>query len=73
MSDTFDPGKYDNKRAAYEAGKKEGKLAALDGETEDSASDDKLRTHADVARLSQDEITARWAEVQEVLKNAGAQ
>ncbi|MDP8908850.1 MAG: hypothetical protein M3N47_06970 [Chloroflexota bacterium] len=71
MSDTFDPEKYANKKAAYEAGKKEGYLSALDGETDDKATGGAL-TFADVRGMSQDEITARWDEVQEVLKKSGA-
>lgn len=69
MSDTFD--KYESKRAAYEAGKKEGKLAALDGESDDSAGDGQL-TFAKVQQMSGDEINARWAEVKEVLERSGA-
>ncbi len=71
MSDTFDPDRYANKKAAYEAGKKEGYLRALDSDT-DISSDGKLRTLADIQRLTSDEINARWDEVQEVLKRSGA-
>jgi len=70
MSDTFDPTRYENKKAAYEAGKKEGRLSALDS---NEISDSGELTFADVQTMSQDEITARWDEVQEVLKSAGAQ
>lgn len=69
MTDTFHPEKYANKKAAYEAGKKEGYLSALDGETDDSSGP---LTFEQVRGMSQDEITRRWDEVQEVLKKSGA-
>lgn len=70
MSDTFDPNRYANKKAAYDAGRKEGYLAKLDGEDDRDA--DAPLTFEQVRGMSQAEITRRWDEVQEVLKKSGA-
>ncbi len=49
--------KYDTKQSAYESGKKEGRLAGLDGEQRDP---DAPLTFEDIREMSQDEIGRRF-------------
>lgn len=49
--------KYDTKQAAYEAGKKEGRLAALDGEQRDP---DSPLAFEDIQAMPEDEIGRRF-------------